>query len=68
MPRRIHFQRLIEKLADIGEGRDVVEARFDDRALDAKNGAADQGVLAARQLMIEPGAEGEDRRDPAGRL
>ena len=61
---RIHFDRLIKEIADIGEGGDGVsrdstaERRMPSIAPPIKR------IFAARQLMVEPGAKRKDRRDP----
>ncbi len=47
-----------------GEGGDFGKPRLDGGAPHAENGAPDQGIFPAGQLMVEAGAKRQDRRHP----
>jgi len=61
---RIEFERLIKEVANTREGGDFGKPRLDGGAPHAENGAADQSIFPAGQLIIEAGAKSEDRRNP----
>jgi hypothetical protein len=71
---RVRLQGLLHEAADVGEGRDVGEARAHLLAGNAEDRPAEHHVLATRELRIEPRTQLEHRRHasvhrhaPAGR-
>src|ERR1700731_2031866 len=53
---RIELERLIKEVADVREGGDFGKPRLDGGAPHAENGAADQGIFPAGQLVVEASA------------
>ena len=65
--RRVEAHLGVDELVELGEGHDVVEAPGELLARHPEDGAVEVDVLAAGELGVEPGAELEQRRDPAAR-
>ena len=64
--RRVGLDRRVDELADVGELDDARRAaRAIVAVLDAEEGAGQQDVLAAGQLLVEAGAQGQQARDLA---
>ena len=57
----IGFQRLVDKLTDVGKGHDVLVSRLNLRGRKAQYGRIHVHVLAARELWIKPRAEFKER-------
>jgi hypothetical protein len=64
----IRLDRLIDELADVGEGGDVVEARADLIVRQAQHRAVHDHVFAPGEVGREAGAELKQRGDPAAGL
>ena len=63
-PRRVRAHRTIDRVLELGEGDDLVEALADVRAAKALDRAVQEDVLAAGEVEVEAGAELEERADP----
>ena len=63
MPRRVGLDRRVDELADVRELDDVLEPAIHLVVIDAQERAGQQDVLAAGQLLVEAGAEGEQAGD-----
>ena len=64
-PAGVRLHGLVDVLADVGEGRDLVEARRDLGGGDAEDRGGEEHVVAAGELRVEPAAELEQRGEPA---
>ena len=64
-PRRVRAHRPVDRLLELGERDDLVEALADLRALQPVDRAVQEDVLAAGEVGVEAGAELEQRADPA---
>ena len=58
----------VDRVLELGEGDDLVEALADLRALEAVDRAVQEDVLAPAEVGVEAGAELEQRADPAADL
>ena len=67
-PRGVGAHGPVDRLLELGEGDDLVEALADLRALEPVDGAVEEDVLAAAEVGVEAGAELEQRADPAADL
>ena len=65
MPARVGADRPVDRVLDLGERDDLVEALADLGAAQALDRAVQVDVLAAREVGVEAGAELEQRADPA---
>ena len=66
-PRRVALHRGVHEPLEPGELDDVVEPAGDLAAAHAEDRPVQVGVLEAGQLAVEPGADLEQRSDPAAR-
>ena len=64
--RRERPRRGVHEVLDLGPLDDALEAPPHVRAREAQERALEHDVLARGELAVEPQAELEDRRDPAG--
>ena len=62
---RVGLHRRVDELLQLGELDDLVEALLNLALRQAEHDAVDEDVLAAGDLRMEPGAELDERRDPA---
>ena len=67
-PGRVRPDGAVDRVLELGEGDDLVEAAADVGAAEALDRAVQEHVLAAREVRVEPCAELEEGADPAGRL
>ena len=67
-PRRVRPHGPVDRILELGEGDDLVEALADVGATEALDRAVQEHVLAAGEVRVEAGAELEERADPALRL
>ena len=58
-PRRVRLQRRIDELAEVGEFDDRRAAARASPVVEAQERAAEQDVVAAGQLLVEAGAQGQ---------
>jgi hypothetical protein len=65
---RVVLHRRVGELRHLGEGEDLVELARDVGALHAEDRAAQEDVLAAGELAVEPGADLEQRADAPAHL
>ena len=63
--RRVRLDRRVDELAEIGELDDAGQPLLDDRVLEAHERAGQADVVAAGELLVEAGAEGQQARDVA---
>ena len=66
-PGRVRPHRAVDRILELGEGDDLVEAAADVRAAKALDRAVQEHVLAAREVRVEASAELEEGADPAAR-
>ena len=59
MPGRVGAHRRLDELAELGVVDDRRQQLAGDRVVEAEERAAQQDVLATGQLLVEPGAEGQ---------
>src|SRR5919106_104650 len=64
-PGRVRADRPVDRVLELGEGDDLVEALADVRTAQALDRAVQVNVLAAGEVGVEAGAELEQRSDPA---
>ena len=64
-PRGVGAHGPVDRLLELGEGDDLVEALADLSPLEPVDGAVEEDVLAAAEVGMEAGAELEQRADPA---
>jgi hypothetical protein len=64
-PGGIALHRRVEELLDLGEGDDLVELAIDLGLLHPEDRAVEVDVLAAAELGMEPGADLQERGEPA---
>src|SRR5919106_3487306 len=64
-PGRVRADRPVDRVLELGEGDDLVEALADVRAAQALDRAVQVNVLATGEVGVEAGAELEQRSDPA---
>ncbi len=65
---RIDLDRLVDEVADVGECRDRIEARFDLGPGQSQHGAVEEHVFAAAELGVETCAELEQRGDASAHI
>jgi hypothetical protein len=63
-PRRVRAHRPVDRLLELGESDDLVEALADLRALQPVDRTVQEDVLAAREVGVEACAELQQRADP----
>ena len=61
---RVALHRRVDELADLGERDDLVELSVDLGLSHAEDGAAEIDVLEPGELLVEAGADLEQRPDP----
>ena len=59
------LDRRVQEALDLGEADDLVEFLLDLGFSHPEDGAVQKDVLASRQLRVEPGADLQERADPA---
>ena len=64
-PRRIGPYRAVDRVLELGEGDDLVEALPDVRAAEPVDRTVQEDVLAPREIGMKPGSELEQRADPS---
>ena len=63
-PRRVRAHRPVDRVLELGERDDLVEALADLRLAETLDRAVQEDVLAAAEVGVEAGAELEQRADP----
>ena len=63
--RRVGLDRRVDELLHLGELDDLVEASRHLALRETEHDAVDEDVLAAGNLRVKPGAQLDQRRDPA---
>jgi hypothetical protein len=64
-PRGVGAHRPVDRLLELGEGDNLIEALADLRTLQSVDRAVQEDVLAAREVGVEPGSELEQGADPS---
>ena len=67
-PGRVRLDRCVDELADVGELDDPGQAALHLAVVDAEERAGQADVVAAREILIEPGPERQQARDVADDL